>query len=69
MVVKGASLVNKAELQERVATINAEIFQLKSNYAKLEGHLAEAQHWLSELIKSEEEIKNESSEDLGEING
>jgi len=45
--------VTKDELQSRIAAINNEMIQTKANYAKLEGHLGEAQHWLTEVIDKE----------------
>lgn len=47
--------MTKDELQLRIAQINNEMIQTKANYAKLEGHLGEAQHWLTELINKEVE--------------
>jgi hypothetical protein len=46
--------LNKEELQQRIMQIDAEMTQLKANYAKLEGHMGEAQHWMSLLVKGEE---------------
>jgi uncharacterized protein YpuA (DUF1002 family) len=53
---QGINLI-KDEIQQRIETINNEMAQVRSSYAKLEGHLAEAQHWLSQLeLKKENEI-------------
>lgn len=48
--------MTKEELEKRIILINIEMGQLKDNYKKLEGHLAENQHWLDETIKNEKEI-------------
>jgi hypothetical protein len=45
--------MNKEQLQERIGKINEEMIQVKATYAKLEGHLGEAQHWLTDLILKE----------------
>ena len=45
-VIKGVSLVNKSDIEDRVLKIKTEMEQTKANFAKLEGHLAEAMHWL-----------------------
>lgn len=47
--------MNKQELEARIMQIDNEMTQLKANYAKAEGHLAECQHWMMELIKKETE--------------
>ena len=47
-----------ATIELRIESIKNEMLQMKSNYAKLEGHLAEAIHWLAELQKTENEIVN-----------
>jgi hypothetical protein len=47
--------LNKQQIQARIEAINMEMIQTKSNYAKLEGHLGEATHWLAELLAKEEE--------------
>lgn len=46
--------MNKEELQQRIMQIDAEMTQLKANYAKLEGHMSEAQHWMSLLVQGEQ---------------
>ena len=45
--------MDKHQLQARIEAINAEMVQLKANYAKLEGHLGECTHWLQETLKAE----------------
>lgn len=45
--------MTKEELQTRIAQINNEMIQTKANYAKLEGHLGESQHWLTAVIDAE----------------
>ena len=50
--------MNKEELQQRIVLINIELGQIRNNGIKLEGHLAETQHWLDALIKKEEESQN-----------
>lgn len=45
--------MNKEEIQTRISAISQEMVQTKAHYVKLEGHLGECQHWLSEMIKSE----------------
>ncbi len=54
--------MNKQEIQDRIIAINNEMTQLKANYAKLEGHLGEAQHWMSTLLKFETEQEAKSLE-------
>lgn len=62
--------MNKVEIQARIEAINNEMIQTKANYAKLEGHLGEAQHWLVEAIKKETEEQVEQDKELlnGEAN-
>lgn len=56
-------VLNKDELQQRIVAITNEMIQTKANYAKLEGHLAESQHWLTDLVTKEAEAdKAEGSE-------
>ena len=47
-----------ATIELRIESIKNEMLQLKNSYSKLEGHLAEAMHWLTELNKTENEIVN-----------
>ncbi len=47
--------MNKEQLQERITVISNEMAQIKAQYAKLEGHLQEATHWLSCLCTMESE--------------
>ena len=49
--------MNIEDLQRRAVDITNEMHMTKANYAKLEGHLAETNHWISELVKKEQEIK------------
>ncbi len=57
------------ELQQRVITISNEMTLVKAHYAKLEGHLEEAQYWLTENTKIACESPNASEEKLdGEAN-
>ncbi len=49
--------MTKDELQTRIAQINNEMIQTKANYAKLEGHLGEAQHWLTVAVDKEEGVR------------
>ena len=67
--------MNKEQLHERITTISDEMAVLKANYAKLEGHLGEATHWLTELLKIGEvltgecnggEVDTKSGEEQGE---
>jgi len=52
--------LNKEKLQERIDTINNQMQVIKANYAQLEGHLAEANHWLNELnVKNSDIIQDE----------
>jgi len=51
--------LTRDQLLERITFINDEINQLKTNYAKLEGHLDETKHWLSQL-----EIKEQSDNEM-----
>jgi hypothetical protein len=55
--------LSKQELQDRVVMINNEMLQLKSNYNKLEGHLAETNHWLMEVIKKEAQEQVDSDKE------
>jgi hypothetical protein len=55
--------LNKLEIQSRIEAINMEMTQTKANYAKLEGHLGEAQHWLVEAIKKETEAQVEKDKE------
>lgn len=48
--------LDKQQLTDRIAALNNDMMITRANYAKLEGHLAESTHWLSELIKLESEI-------------
>lgn len=52
-------ILTRDQLLERITFINDEINQLKTNYAKLEGHLDETKHWLSQL-----EIKEQSDNEM-----
>lgn len=45
--------MTKTELEQRIALIIREIEQNKANLVKLEGHMAEAQHWITEIVKAE----------------
>lgn len=61
--------MDKQQLQERIAAITNEMVQTKANYAKLEGHLGEAQHWLNDLImKDAHQDLNAQGEQNGEAN-
>jgi hypothetical protein len=55
--------LNKEQIQQRIDKINNEIIQVRSSYIKLEGHLAEAEHWLLELDRGEKsgKIDNEDA--------
>lgn len=53
--------MNKQQIEERISAITNEMAMLKANYAKLEGHLNEAQHWLMQL-----ELKEKSTEETAE---
>jgi len=45
-IIKGSKVVNKKDIEDRVIKIKAEMEQTTANFAKLQGHLAEAMHWL-----------------------
>lgn len=47
--------LTKQELQDRMVALTNEMGQVRANYAKLEGHLGETQHWLAAVIKKEAE--------------
>ena len=47
--------MNKEAIVERVARIHADMETCKSTYVKLEGHLAEAEHWIKEIYAKEKE--------------
>ena len=61
--------MNKEILLDRIKQIDQEMQTYKANYAKLEGHLAEATHWLStfdeapSMDTSEEKIESEESKE------
>jgi hypothetical protein len=46
-------VLNRVQLNDRIAAINVEMAVTKAHQAKLEGHLSEVTHWLAELDKSE----------------
>lgn len=50
----------EAELTERISVIEQEMMVTRTNYSKMEGHLAEAKHWLAEITKKEEITDNEN---------
>lgn len=50
------------ELQKRIADIHVEMGKVKDTYAKLEGHLAESQYWLSEKLNAKVAEKLAESE-------
>lgn len=56
--------MTREEIEQRIATINNEMTLIKSNYAKLEGHLAEAQHWLSSLTKPLEQSGRQINDEV-----
>lgn len=62
--------MTKAELEARISAIGVEMQQLKANYSKLEGHLAEANHWMQEMIKAENPQNEEQQKEqcCGEAN-
>lgn len=45
--------MDKEELQNRIIAINKELADARTATMKLEGHLAEAHHWLATLYKAE----------------
>lgn len=45
--------MNKEQLQTRIQLINQDIEAQKNNIVILQGHLAEAMHWMSEILKQE----------------
>jgi hypothetical protein len=47
--------LNKEELQNRIIAINKELADARTATMKLEGHLAEAHHWLATMFKAEME--------------
>lgn len=55
--------MNIEDLQNRVVAINKEMEQTKAIYAKLEGHLAETHHWISEMVKKNQEALLQSEAD------
>ncbi len=67
--------MNKAELEHRIELITHELTQTKAMYVKIEGHLAEAQHWLKTMVEAEnsnipnpEPINETCEEPNGDIN-
>ena len=63
----GDKEVNKEQLNERIKTISDEMAVVKAQYAKLEGHLGEAIHWLTELLKIGEVEVLAGGYDVGEM--
>ena len=59
-------MFTKEMVQERITKVQAEMEQTKANFAKLEGHLSEALHWLAELTKREDEAKEADCDDVNE---
>jgi hypothetical protein len=55
--------MNKHEIQARIDIINNEMIQTKANYAKLEGHLDEARHWMAQAMKKEEQAQMENDKE------
>jgi hypothetical protein len=47
------------ELQERIALLNRDLVQIRANYAKVEGHLDEAHHWLHQMQKGDHCLEGE----------
>jgi hypothetical protein len=45
--------MNKEDMRLRKIAIENEMQQYKNNYAKLEGHLAECNHWLAQMEAAE----------------
>jgi hypothetical protein len=45
--------LNKKELQNRIIALNKELADARTATIKLEGHLAEAHHWLATIFKAE----------------
>jgi len=62
--------LNKEILAQRIEAITNEMTVLRANYAKLEGHLSECQHWVDALIKKESELKAQSLQEIqdGQVN-
>lgn len=61
--------MNKQDLENRIESITAELAQFRAHYAKLEGHLGEAQHWLSLINEGEKILEDKvcaESEVVGE---
>lgn len=66
--IKGEVVVNKADIEDRVLKIKTEMEQTKANFAKLEGHLAEAMHWLEVINQIAAEFeKTMESENGGKV--
>jgi hypothetical protein len=59
--------VNIELVQARIVAINQDIELFKTNFSKLEGHLAESNYWLGELLKkAAEEVKAKELQDGGQ---
>jgi len=58
--------MDKEAIVERVAKIHAEMETCKATYAKLEGHLGEAQYWMKELHAKEQEALEEALDEAAE---
>jgi len=54
--------LNREQINKRIQDINGEMATLRASHSKLEGHLAEAIHWLSQLDKPEENPSDEVKE-------
>ncbi len=49
-------------MQKRIISITEEMNKMKALYGQLEGHLAESQHWLKQIIDAQENNKEEAKE-------
>jgi len=59
--------VNQELLQQRIIQIDQEMTQTKANYTKLEGHLAESQYWLGQLLKAQQDEVDAEAKRLKEL--
>ena len=54
--------MNKEQIESRIAQINGELQKIVTQHTQLMGHLEEAKHWLSTIVKIGEEVKEAITE-------
>lgn len=57
--------MNKELVEARIAQINADIVQTRERFTVLTGHLAEATHWVNDIVaKEKSKAESKSKEEL-----